>query len=440
MRHDPDCDICKNNQPFDMPSDLLRAVIDRRVALFAGAGVSTETPLVFPTTLYDEVRTELSISDSPPFPELMQKYENQPNGRSKLLSLIRKRLEYLNDFIDVKIMATRFHEELATVPQIQEIYTTNWDDLFEEQCRAVPFVTAQDFAFWHLPQRKVFKLHGSISNYGSLVITTRDYDKCYTNLREGLIGSQLKVSLATKTILFVGYSLSDYDFQRLYSFVQKEMGRLLPHSYIVSLSDQTDRFIRLGLHPILTDATYFMHALAKNLVEAGEMLAPDYPEYAIVTAQRLLEAHDSLFTNFPISRFPATVYAAAFQDGLDHGLKYIVSRSRSGYASDKRNLLSSIHAYKEQERKALSVRSFWDAAYIEGFITGLEFPMLNMADRRNIPFYFIFGKGRILDIDDFKANIGNAANLHAESFESARKRIDKDGPEVLHTVHHRPFL
>ncbi|GAH59125.1 unnamed protein product, partial [marine sediment metagenome] len=213
FRHDPDCDICKNSQPFEMSSDLLRAVVDRRVALFAGAGVSTETPLVFPNTLYDEVRTELSISDSPPFPELMQKYENQPNGRSKLLSLIRKRMEYLNDFIDVKIMATRFHEELATVPQIQEIYTTNWDDLFEEQCRAVPFVTAQDFAFWHLPQRKVFKLHGSISNYGSLVITTRDYDKCYTNLRKGLIGSQLKVSLATKTILFVGYSLSDYDFQ-----------------------------------------------------------------------------------------------------------------------------------------------------------------------------------------------------------------------------------
>jgi len=439
FQHNPNCNICRNNQPFEMPSDLISAVADRRVALFAGAGVSTETPLVFPNTFYDDVKTDLKISESLPFPELMDKYESQPNGRAKLLSLIRKRLEYLNDFIDVKVMATRFHEELATIPQIQEIYTTNWDDLFEQQCGAVPFVTSQDFAFWHLPLRKVFKLHGSISNYGSLIITAKDYEKCYRDLREGLIGSQLKLALATKTMLFVGYSLSDYDFQKFYSFVQKEMGSLLPHSYIVTLDGQTDRFASLGLHPILTDASYFMHVLAKDLVEDGEMLPPDYPEYAVITGQKLFSVHESLFENFPISRFPATVYAAAFQDGLDHGLKFVVSRSRSGYASDKRNLLSLISAYNQKKQQALSVGSFWDAAYIEGFISGLEFPMLSINDRRDVAFYFIFGKGRILDPDEFKANIGQAASLHSESFELAKKKIASEGRKV-YTVHHTPFL
>src|SRR5690606_30134800 len=111
----------------------------------------------------------------------------------------------------------------------------NWDDYFERECNAIPIVTAEDFAFYNVEARKVFKIHGSISNYGSIVATSEDYTRCYKNLQTGIIGSFLKTILATKVVVFVGYSFSDFDFNKIYNYLKKEMGNILPHCYIVTL-------------------------------------------------------------------------------------------------------------------------------------------------------------------------------------------------------------
>jgi hypothetical protein len=420
-----------------MPRELIDAVVERRVALFAGAGISTENPLVFPTTFYNDIKTDLGIREILPFPELMARFEQRPNGRLLLLSRIRRRLDYLNDFIDVKMMATRFHEELATIPQIQEIYTTNWDDLLEEQCGAVPFVTSQDFAFWNLPGRKVLKLHGSITNYGSLVITTKDYDKCYAALREGLVGSQLKITLSTKTMLFVGYSLSDYDFNRIYGFIRQEMGDVLPQSYVVTLSGDVGDLERSGLHAIRTDATYFMHVLARHLVEKGKMLPPDYPENAMVAASRLSIVHERLFKELSIRTHPSIIYTAAYQDGMDHGLKFVAARSRTGYSSDPGNLHASIDSYENEKRNFMRTGNFWDAAYVEGFICGLEFPMLSPQQREQVPLHFAFGAGRIQKWEELVRAIENARSLHKASFDTAKQKVAAtyaDGTVIQHSA------
>jgi len=81
----------------------------------------------------------------------------------------------------------------------------------------------------------VFKIHGSINNYGSIIATEEDYKKCYKNLSSGLIGSRLKMVLATKVELFLGYSFGDKDFNKIYNLLRKEMNGILPHAYIITL-------------------------------------------------------------------------------------------------------------------------------------------------------------------------------------------------------------
>src|SRR5439155_7591185 len=107
--------------------------------------------------------------------------------------------------------ATAFHRALSTSWQVKDIVTTNWDDYFEGECAATPFVTAEDFAFWGLPGRRVLKIHGSVSGLGSIVVTREDYERCFQSLSTGLLGSSLRMMLATKTFLFVGYSVADSD-------------------------------------------------------------------------------------------------------------------------------------------------------------------------------------------------------------------------------------
>ena len=53
-----DCDICKHFHDFDFDHDLIKKFLDGDVAIFAGAGVSTESKRVLTYTFYDEVAGE----------------------------------------------------------------------------------------------------------------------------------------------------------------------------------------------------------------------------------------------------------------------------------------------------------------------------------------------------------------------------------------------
>jgi SIR2-like domain len=119
----------------------------------------------------------------------------------------------------------------------------------------------------------VFKIHGSINNLGSIVATKEDYDACYDRLQSGILGSSLKMMLATKTILYVGYSFKDEDFIRIHSLLKTEMGNLFPTSYIVTLDREgVERYRELGLIPIFTDATYFISVLKRHVIKDDDML------------------------------------------------------------------------------------------------------------------------------------------------------------------------
>jgi hypothetical protein len=142
------CELCQNRKRFDMPSAIVDAAIDERLVIFAGSGVSTESRTVLKDTFYDEVRAELKVDPSAElsFPELMSMYCAQPDGRIKLLRSVRARFDYIDSFPELLRQASQFHNELATIPQITEIVTTNWDPYFERYTAATSFVHPQDFA------------------------------------------------------------------------------------------------------------------------------------------------------------------------------------------------------------------------------------------------------------------------------------------------------
>ncbi len=320
--------FCKNFHEFELPESLIGEILSNRVVLFAGAGISTEDKSVFPYTFYEQIRSEFKVPESEilPFSNLMTQYCAQPNGRANLLRKFRERFEYVRSFPELYSTATRFHSELSTLFFIDSIVTTNWDDYFERECGATPFVTPEDFAFWSIPGRKVFKLHGSVTNLGSIVATSADYQQCYKRLQKGVLGSSLKMMLATKTILYVGYSFLDEDFTRIYSMLRKEMGELIPRGFIVTLDREGEqRYRQLGLIPIFTDATNFISVLKQHLIEDKHMLSDEVfgavlAELTVVTAE-----HHRLWDNFNIYDTPYIIYASSYQDGLIHAFERILA-------------------------------------------------------------------------------------------------------------------
>jgi len=236
----------------------VKAALAGELVIFAGAGTSTENPLTLPSTLYVGVVGELGYTatdDLPSFPRAMSQYEKQ-HGRPALLQKAKERFDYIDGFGDLRAMATRFHQEISTMFMVDTIVTTNWDTYFEEDCGAIPIVTEADYAFWNLPGRKVFKVHGSMNNVGSIVATEDDYERCYAQLREGVMGSTLKHMLATKTTVFLGYSFRDDDFNQIYDLVRHQLGAMLPRPIVVTLNDEFDAISYRGADVIVTDAAF----------------------------------------------------------------------------------------------------------------------------------------------------------------------------------------
>jgi len=441
------CFFCSKKLPFDLNKQLFENFQKGNLVLFAGSGISTESPGVFPLTFYQDVCDDLEINpdDGLSFSELMTKFCEQTNGRSELLQKIKKRFSYIESFPELYRYATAFHSELSTMYPIDTIITTNWDDYFEKVCGAIPFVTAEDFAFWSIPGRKVFKIHGSVNSYGSLVATKKDYNRCYNQLSKGIIGSHLTLMLATKTIVYIGFSFKDDDFLKIHKLLSKEMKGLRPQSYIVTLDESSDaRFHKHGLIPIYTDGTHFLSVLKKNLIEHNQMLPDDRFEIVKLILSIVDLEHDTFSLQVNWQKHPEDIYTFCYQDGLKHALERMIALQNTGYYSDGCNIVNAIKFYEKFKKEKVKIEKYQDVAYIEGYINGLSIILINKDTHRFlkvIPLFYIFGyKGNLTTMSKYKKGRNNAENLHKKAFKHAIKIVENMLGDSNLAYHHTPFL
>ncbi|MBN3033236.1 MAG: SIR2 family protein [Candidatus Saganbacteria bacterium] len=428
-----------------MPDEIVKETLNGNLIIFAGAGISTEKKGVFLTSFYEDIRDELKIkSNKLSFSELVGRYTSKPNGRKELIHKIKKRMDYMYSFPEIYRQASSFHVELSTIFYIKTIITTNWDDLFEKECGAIPIVGPEDFTFWDLPDRKVFKIHGSINNVGSLIATKDDYNRCYRRLRGNIMGSHLRMALATKTIVFVGYSFGDEDFSRIYKYLAKDLGRLIPHSYLITLDQNTSKYRHLNTTPIITDATYFLHSL-KNILCKEKLLLNDdmYVNIEMLLAV-VLEHHGKVSDNLKILDYPYLLYSLSYQDGLIHSLERIVSRRNTGEYSDIRWLSDAIKSHEAIRKKKLRVRIYHDVAYLDGYINGLYcFAYSNLGAGFVPPsIYYVFGANpqpdnykKLKQMIKSKKVYHKAAFLYATEVINRKRMVD---PNTI--IQHSAFL
>lgn len=438
-----ECKFCLQQKSFDLPNEIIEATKRGDLVIFAGAGVSTESRTVYNHSLYEDVKHELGITENLSFSQLMSKYCNNTNGRINLLKKIKSRFDYVSSFPELQRRASSFHRELSSVYMINEIITTNWDDLFERYCGAIPIVTPEDFVFWNLPERKVLKIHGSIHNFGSIIATEEDYNKCYNTLNTGLIGSSLKMMLATKYVIFCGYSFGDEDFNSIYNSLLKEMNGLMPHAFIVTLDDKAvEKFKDINLTPIITDATYFVSNLKDVLIDESLVIPDEILGSVPLMLYKVAEEHDLLSAAFNIMEHPEVVFSLCYQDGLTHAFERIMARRNTGEYSDPCRISRIIDYYIGWKSQKLKKRLYHDVAYMEGYINGLTYLLIDDESRTEIPLYFLFGyNADISTLDEYKKIVESNQILHKSSHKQAQKivsSITNESGEMA--FHHTPFL
>ena len=336
MNEPCECMICKNNKNFYMPEEIVESVLKNNLVLFCGAGISTESKSVYPESFYTNVlreieyKTNKKVDLDTSFSRLMSLYiDTFPNGRRKLLNKIKEKFDFIDSFPQLLNTATSFHREVAANPFIETIITTNWDTYFEDYCNCIPVINDTDAALWNVFKKRVFKIHGSINNVGSIVATEKDYQKSYNRLSKDLIGDRLKTILASNTVAFIGFSFGDEDLNRLLDILSEKMGDFSNQFYLVTIDEKWKENADSRLIPIITD---FIHQLNNILIAEGRLVSSDIYDYAEELLYFIKEKHMKLFESNTyrdeIKAFPELLLSIAYQDAFIHALERCVAHRR----------------------------------------------------------------------------------------------------------------
>jgi len=198
------------------------------------------------------VARHVGISEDLAFPDLMTRFIEQ-NSRSDLINLFYNRLRYIGSFPVLHDRATRSHKYVAQIPFLREVVTTNWGDYFEREADAVPLVYGPDFDYWDLAQRKVLKVHGSALNPGTIIADRSEYKSSLKALASHALGGAVRHLLATRSAVFVGYSLRDDDVKDVIDVLRSDLNTAARHCIFVHPNDEFIAPIE-GAEELLDDA------------------------------------------------------------------------------------------------------------------------------------------------------------------------------------------
>jgi hypothetical protein len=134
-----------------------------------------------------------------------------------------------------------FYQRLAAFAKdhsLPAIITTAYDDLLERALRdaGVPFdrlARGSDVAFARPDRLVLIKLYGDVQMPDTLVVTEDDHYGLWRDRDKEALLDEVRSLLKKQTVLFLGYNLSDPDFNLLWREVLDKMGRFVRTAYAV---------------------------------------------------------------------------------------------------------------------------------------------------------------------------------------------------------------
>ncbi|PHR54535.1 MAG: hypothetical protein COA44_12960 [Arcobacter sp.] len=209
----------KEREKNRLINNLVDALSENNLAIFAGAGLSIPAGFVNWSQLLKPIADELDldITKENDLVTLAQYHCNMnQSNRGKLNQLL------VNAFSkDTEI--TDNHKILARLP-IRTYWTTNYDKLIETALSKAGKIADTKYTNKQLvftkPKRDaiVYKMHGDVDHPSEAVLTKDDYETYHLKMQPFL--NALSGDLISKTFLFLGFSFTDPNLDYILSRVR----------------------------------------------------------------------------------------------------------------------------------------------------------------------------------------------------------------------------
>ena len=194
---------------IDYPDEVIRALLERRLVVFAGAGVSMDAPTSLPN--FDGLVREFEASTRQARAE--RETIDQYLGRIQFERKVEVHARVIRLLTRNEPLPNQNHTNLLKLfgsSGAVRLVTTNFDLMFEEAAETLGW-KLKSYTAPAMPRARDFKgivhLHGSIEDEMSMVLTKGDFGGAYT--QPGWAATFLADLVRGSTVLFVGYSGSD---------------------------------------------------------------------------------------------------------------------------------------------------------------------------------------------------------------------------------------
>jgi NAD-dependent SIR2 family protein deacetylase len=214
---------------------LNEAVDNNKLVIFVGAGISANSELPDWKELIEVYREALGMDKSKPissdeYLKIPQYYYNMRGFKDYY--------DIINRVFNKNYEPNKIHELIFRLSP-QHIVTTNYDNLIEQEMERQGLlydVVCEDKDLPYTPNGKLLiKMHGDLQKK-NIVLKEDDYLSYDENFR--LIETFVKALFVNHTVVFIGYSLGDYDLKLIINNVKNILGKHFQKGYIINSSDR----------------------------------------------------------------------------------------------------------------------------------------------------------------------------------------------------------
>jgi hypothetical protein len=268
---------------------IREAIDNNKLIIFVGAGVSVNSKLPKWSKLIKEFGKGLNINIDREFSadeylKIPQYYYNQRG--------FKEYYDVINRVFDVNADPNLIHEYILKMAP-QHIITTNYDDLIEQAIENNLLfydTVSEDNDLPYTPNGRLFiKMHGDLKKK-NIVLKEDDYLSYSENFR--LIETFVKALFVNHTVLFIGYSLQDYDLKLILRSINSILGENFQKAYIIDVSGNKDIFYNDYFDNLGVNIIDVKDISSNYRVKEIKEIDSEYGKNIVRILQYILDTHD----------------------------------------------------------------------------------------------------------------------------------------------------
>ena len=243
---------------MDELDEIANLLLRGEMVPFVGAGVSKNTGAMTLDVLTQKLASDLGENTNTDPLFITQFFKNR-RGRDKLEEKIKQYIKPAKKSSDLSIQ-----EQICNWPT-NTIITTNFDNYLEEACRRIErkfkVFTPKDLTDWYsFKGLRIFKIHGSFDD--DITLTEEDYQGYEIN--NPMTFNIIQTIFHTRPILYLGCSLKDVNFRRMFHRVRSIQKKKKKHFAILSDFSESESCMWNDFEVLVSDLSDYTSDELKN--------------------------------------------------------------------------------------------------------------------------------------------------------------------------------